>query len=171
MLLAYDRRLNESMGVLPQWPITLCGKIVLIDMVVVNHHLDFNMLLGHDYVYDMNVVVCSLFRVMYFPHNGSIFIIDKLASDNHHPNLRLAQNSWYVSSVQVDSALPHVNYVALHPKCLISSEKDPLYYYFPSRNFVIKVDIMISPMGKWDPLLPSFDSYTSHHFLDVELPL
>jgi len=25
-------------------------------------------------------------------------------------------------------------------------------------------------MGAWDPLLPSFDPFSSHDFLDVELP-
>ena len=41
--------------------------------------LEFNMLLRHDYVYVMNVVVSTLFRVLYFPHNGSIMLIHKLA--------------------------------------------------------------------------------------------
>jgi hypothetical protein len=44
------------------------------------------MLLGRDYVYAMNVVVSTLFRVMHFPHNGSIVTIDQLTYDNHHPN-------------------------------------------------------------------------------------
>ena len=60
-MLAYDRILGESMGFIPQLPITLGGKTVLIDMMVVYSHLDFNMLLGHDYVYAMNVVASSLF--------------------------------------------------------------------------------------------------------------
>jgi len=60
-MLAYDRRPSESMGVLPQFPITLGGNIILINMVVVDHPVDFNILLGHDYVYVMNVVVSSLF--------------------------------------------------------------------------------------------------------------
>jgi len=64
------------MGVLPQSPITLGGKTVLIDKMVVDSPLDFNMLLGHDYVYVMNVVVSSLFRVMCFPHEGNIITID-----------------------------------------------------------------------------------------------
>jgi len=88
-LLAYDRILSEYMGVLPKFPLTLSGKTILIDMMVVYFHLNFNMLLGHDYVYAMNVVVSSLFRVMCFPHNGNIFTIDHLASSNHHPNSNL----------------------------------------------------------------------------------
>jgi len=59
--LAYDRKPGESMRVLPQFPITLGGKTVLINMMVVDCPLDFNMLLECDFVYAMNVVVSSLF--------------------------------------------------------------------------------------------------------------
>ena len=85
-------------------------------MMVVDRPLDFNMLLGRDFSYAMNVVVSSLFRVMYFPHNRNIVTIDKLASNNHPPNLNLLHNNpWYVPSVHVDSTRSRVNYVALNP--------------------------------------------------------
>jgi len=104
--LTYDRRLGECLGVIPQLIITLGGKTVLIDMVVADFPLEFNILPWHDYFYAMNLVVSSLFRVMYFPRNGSIITIDQLAYDNHHPNLNLVQNTpWYVPSFQVD--FPH----------------------------------------------------------------
>ena len=47
--------------------------------MVVQVPLDFNMLLGHDYVYAMKFVVSTLFRVMYFPHDGKIVTIDQLS--------------------------------------------------------------------------------------------
>jgi hypothetical protein len=75
-LLAFDRRPSEYLGVLPQLPISLGGKTVLFDVIVVQDSLDFNMLLRCDYVYAMNVVVSMLFRVMHFPHNGRIVTID-----------------------------------------------------------------------------------------------
>ena len=109
---------------------------------------------------------------MYFPHNGIIITVDQLASNNYHPKSNLVQNSpWYVPSVQVDSALPRVNYVALCPQSSSASEKDPLNYYFPSRDLIPIVDRVISPMGLWDPLIHSFDPFSSHDFLDIELPL
>ena len=46
--------------------------------MVVQGPLDFNMLLGHDYVYAMKAVVSTLFRVMNFPHDGKIVTIDQL---------------------------------------------------------------------------------------------
>jgi hypothetical protein len=122
-LLAFDRRPSEYLGVLPQLPISLGGNTVLVDVIVVQGPLDFNMLLEHDYVYSMNVVVSTLFRVMHFPHNGSIVTIDQLAFDNHHPNLALFQTTpLYVPSVCVDSTPPRVNYVASYPWCSIAYE-------------------------------------------------
>jgi hypothetical protein len=96
---------------------------ILVDVIVVQCSLDFNMLLESDYVYVMNDVVSTLFRVMHFPHNGIIFTIDQLASHNIHPNSTLFQTSpLHVPSVHVDSTLPWVNYVASYPRCSISSK-------------------------------------------------
>ena len=60
------------LGILPHFPITLGGKVVCVDVMVVQGPLYFNMLLGCDYVYVMKFVVSTLFRVMYFPHDGKI---------------------------------------------------------------------------------------------------
>ena len=84
-LLDFDRCSSECLGILPQLPITLGGEIVL----VVLGPLEFNMLLGNDYVYDRNVVLSTLFWLTHFPHNGSIITIKQLTSDNHHPNSML----------------------------------------------------------------------------------
>jgi hypothetical protein len=88
-LLDFDRCPSEYLGVLPQLPISLGGKTILVDVIVVQGPLDFNLLLVRDYVYAMNVVVSTLFRVMHFPHNGSIVTMDQVESDNHHPNSAL----------------------------------------------------------------------------------
>ena len=61
---------------LPKFPITLEGKTVCIDLMVVRGPLDFNLLLGRDYVYAMKVVVSTLFRMMSFPHNGNIVTVE-----------------------------------------------------------------------------------------------
>jgi hypothetical protein len=73
---------------------------------VVQGPLDFNMLLGRDYVYAMNILVSMLFRVMNFLHDGSIVTINQLSSDNH-PNSTLVQVApLYVLSIRVDSTPP-----------------------------------------------------------------
>ena len=60
------------LGILPRFPITLGGKIICIDVMVVQGPLDFNLLLGRDYFYTMKVVVSTLFRVMDFPMMGRL---------------------------------------------------------------------------------------------------
>ena len=60
-LLDFDRHPSEYFGILPQLPISLGGKTFLVDVIAVQGPLDFNMLLGRDYVYAMNVVVSMLF--------------------------------------------------------------------------------------------------------------
>ena len=77
-LLAFDRRTSQALGILTQTSITLGGKTVLVDFMVIEDSLDFNMLFGNDYVYAMKAMVSTLFLVMYFPHNESIVTVDQL---------------------------------------------------------------------------------------------
>jgi hypothetical protein len=69
-LLAFNRRTSQPLGTLPQFPITLGGKTVFIDVMVVQDPLDFSLLLGRDYVYAMKAIVSTLFHVISFPHDG-----------------------------------------------------------------------------------------------------
>jgi hypothetical protein len=99
------------------------------------------MILGHDYVYAMNVVMFILFCVMHFPHSGSIVTIYQISYDNYHPSSYLSQvSTLYVLSVQVDSSPPRVSYVASYPQCSISYEKESLKSCFSSRDKVSKID-------------------------------
>jgi hypothetical protein len=84
-LLDFNKIPSECLGILPHFPITLGGKIVLVNILVVLDPLDFNFILGCDYVYVINFVVSTLFHVMYFSHNGRIVTIDQLSFDNRHP--------------------------------------------------------------------------------------
>jgi hypothetical protein len=78
-LLAFNRRTSQPLGTLPQFPITLRGKTVFIDVMVVQDPLDFSLLLGRDYVYAMKAIVSTLFRVISFPHDGRVVTIDQLS--------------------------------------------------------------------------------------------
>jgi hypothetical protein len=156
-LLAFDRRPSESLEILPQFPITLGGKTVLVNLLVVPGLLDFDMLLGSDRVYAMNVMVYMLFRVMHFHRNRSIVTIDHFSYDNHHPSSISTQCSpLYVPIVQVDSSLPRVNYVMPYPQCSIAYEKGSLQSCFPSQDRVSTIDHVVYPMGKGDLLLSPF---------------
>jgi hypothetical protein len=69
-LLSFNRRNSQPLGTLPQFSVTLGGKTVFIDVMVVQDSLDFSLLLGRDYVYAKKAIVSTLFRVISFPHNG-----------------------------------------------------------------------------------------------------
>jgi hypothetical protein len=82
---AFDGRLYLPLGILPNLPIELGGKTILINVAIMTGLVDYNILIGHDFIYAMNVVVSSLFRVMIFPHEGCIITIDQLSySDPPH---------------------------------------------------------------------------------------
>jgi hypothetical protein len=60
-LLDFDKRPRKYLGILPQLHISLGGKTILVDVIVVQGSLDFNMILMRDYLYAKNIVVSTLF--------------------------------------------------------------------------------------------------------------
>jgi hypothetical protein len=78
-LFAFNRRTGHPLGILPQFPVTLGGKTVFIDVMVVQDPLDFDLLLGRDYVYAMKAIMSTLFRVISFPHDGRMVTIDQIS--------------------------------------------------------------------------------------------
>jgi hypothetical protein len=129
-MLAFNRRTSQPLGTLPQFPITLGGKTIFIYVMVVRDPLDFSLLLGRDYVYSMKVVVSTLFRVIYFPHDGRIVTINQLSFIC--PNWINSLNGSYMQTVSPPS---HVNYVALTPMTSTSDDLD------------LVVDMVISSVG------------------------
>jgi hypothetical protein len=129
-LLAFNRRTSQPLGTLPQFPVTLGGKIVFIDVMVVQDPLDFSLLLGRDYVYAVKAIVSTLFHVIYFPHDGQVVTVDQLSFIN--PAWISSLNGSYLQTV---SPPPHVNYVALLPMASTSDDLDPV------------VDMVISSIG------------------------
>ena len=65
-LLEFNRRTFIALGILTQTHVTLGGKTILVDFMVIEDPLDFNILLGCDYYYSRKDVVSILFHVMYF---------------------------------------------------------------------------------------------------------
>jgi hypothetical protein len=98
--------------------------------------VDFALLLGQDYVYVMKAIVSTLFRVIYFPHDGKIVTINQLSFIG--PDWITSLNGSYMMTV---SSLPHVNYVALSPMNLNPDDLDPA------------VDMVISSVGLLEPNL------------------
>ena len=55
---------------------------MLVEVEVVDVPLDYNLLLGWNWMYSMQVVAYSLFRVVFFPFNGNIVTIDQTSFKN-----------------------------------------------------------------------------------------
>jgi hypothetical protein len=133
-LLAFNRRTSQPLGTLPQFPVTLGGKNFFIDVMVVQDPLDFSLLLGRDYFYAMKAIVSTIFRMIYFPHDGRMVTIDQLLFIS--PDWITSINGSYMKKV---SPLPHVNYVALSPMTSTSDDLD------------LVVDMVISLIGSLEP--------------------
>ena len=77
MLTAFDGRSFRPYGILPSLKVRLGGKTVAIEVKVVDAPLDYNLLLGQNWMYSMQAVASSLFQVVCFPFNGKIVTIDQ----------------------------------------------------------------------------------------------
>ena len=82
MLTAFDGRYFRPHGILRSLKVCLGGKTVAIEVEVVDAPLDYNLLLGRNWMYSMQAIASSLFRVVCFPHNGNIVTIDQMEFKN-----------------------------------------------------------------------------------------
>ena len=84
-LIGFHREITRPLGILPNVPITLEGKTIKMGLMVVQGPLDYNLLLGRDYIYRIRAIVSSLFRVMCFPHEGrTIKVVDQFSFPGSH---------------------------------------------------------------------------------------
>ena len=120
--------------------------------MVVRGPLDFNLLLGRDYVDAMKAVVSTLFRVMSFPHNGNIVTIVQLSFGSLYSNINNL-TPLNVPYTEVVSTPPQVNYVATSPMFSVTDASEPLTV--DSSSFDPVID-MVNSMGAFerDVLIP-----------------
>ena len=78
-LKAFDGRTYKTCGIINSLNVELVGKIVNIDVEVVNGPLEYNILLRIPWVYAMTVIVSTYFRMIAFPHKGFIIVINQLS--------------------------------------------------------------------------------------------
>jgi hypothetical protein len=86
MLCAFHGRGFHPHRLLQSLAIHLGGKIVTIDVKVVDAPLNYNLLLGRSWFYAMTSVASSVFRCVQFPHQGKNVTIDQL--DFYTPDAR-----------------------------------------------------------------------------------
>ena len=89
MLTAFDGRSFRPHGILPSLEVQLGGKTIVMEVKVFNAPLDYNSLLGRNWMYSMQVVASSLFRVICFSFNGKIVTIDQTSFQNLSVNASL----------------------------------------------------------------------------------
>jgi hypothetical protein len=147
-LLDFNRRTSQHLGTLPQFPVTLSGKIVFIDVMVVQDPLYFTLFLGQDYFYAMKDIMSSIFRVIHFPHDGRILTIDQLSFIE--PDWMTSLNGSYMQMV---FPLPQVNCVALSPMPSATNEDDPFTVCSIYYDLDLVVDLVISLVGLLEPEL------------------
>jgi len=84
---------------LPAFSICVWGKFVNVEVEIVDANFDYNILLRRNWVYIMDAIVSSLFRILCFPHEGIIITVDQMAYSPNNPNtsynstIPLAKNS------------------------------------------------------------------------------
>ena len=61
MLTAFDGRSFRLHGILPSLKVQLGGKTIVIEVEVVDAPLDYNLLLGQNWMYSMQFIASSLF--------------------------------------------------------------------------------------------------------------
>jgi hypothetical protein len=70
MLTTFDGHSFRPHGILPAFPVQLGGKMVEVEVEVVDAPLDYNLLLGRNWTYAMVVVVSSVFVCFVFLIRG-----------------------------------------------------------------------------------------------------
>jgi hypothetical protein len=84
-LIGFDGRLCSPLGIIPNLPIEFGGKTILINVAIMNGLMDYKILLPCDFIYVINFVVSSLFRVIIFPNVEHIITIDQLSYTDPPP--------------------------------------------------------------------------------------
>ena len=82
MLTAFDGRSFRPHGILASLKVRFGGKTIAIKVEVVDVPLDYNLLLGRNWMYSMQAIASSLFHTVCFPFNGKIVMIDQMSFNN-----------------------------------------------------------------------------------------
>ena len=94
-LKAFDRRTYKPCGIINNLHVELGGKTMNVGVEVVDETLDYSILLRRPWVYAMTAIVSTYFRMISFPHKGTIRVINQL--------------SFFASASQVTGSVPFVH--------------------------------------------------------------
>jgi hypothetical protein len=85
LLTTFDGHYFRLHGIIPSFPMQLEGKIVCVEVEVVNAPLDYNILLRQSWTYSMKKVVSTIFHLLCFPREGWILTVDHLSFSHTKP--------------------------------------------------------------------------------------
>lgn len=74
-LKSFDERTYKRCGILNSMQVGLRGKNVSIEVKFIEKPLDYNLLLGRTWVYDMAAFISTYFCMIIFPHKIGIVAI------------------------------------------------------------------------------------------------
>jgi len=78
LLTSFDGNYHRPHGIILAFPIYVGGKVVNIEGEIVYANLDYNLLLGRNWIYEMDAIVSSLFHILCFSHEGRIVTVDQM---------------------------------------------------------------------------------------------
>jgi len=61
LLTEFDGHSHRPHEIIPAFPIYVWGKVVNIEVEIVDVNLDYNLLLGKNWIYEMDAIISSLF--------------------------------------------------------------------------------------------------------------
>lgn len=111
-LLGFNKGTSWPLGILPKLSITLGRKTIRLNVMVVPGPLDYNLLLGHDYVYNMEAIISTLFWVMCFLHESKIVTVDQpsFPSSSIAPSRSSSLNGPCTLAVSLEPSFHRPNY-------------------------------------------------------------
>jgi len=86
LLTTFDGHSHRPHRIISAFPICVGGKVINVEVEIVDANLEYNLLLGRNWIYKMAAIVSSLFCILCFPHEGRIVKINQLdysPSDSH----------------------------------------------------------------------------------------
>jgi hypothetical protein len=157
LLKTFNGHMFQPHGIIIALPIELGGKTVSIVVEVIDAPLEYNLLLRCIWFYKMTPIVSSIFRVLRFPHQGKIVMIDQLVFCTPDLGSNAGSNVPFVCDTQQSSL-----------SVVVGMFKDPslMGIFFPRLAVNIAPINMISSFTSGS--LGSVDPWVVPHLKDVE---